>query len=189
MTSFILTETEQSCGRLHLLFFWAKIRLWHSTNWTYPVLRNVLKRCSWIYSTIWVAFFWVIYVTTGIAYVFLHVSSPIIDCLPHIILPTLGTPSPSQGAVILSCCALNLYMRRGLFGPHYIILRFRVIQSSCTSAYLPPHPTPHSWTLHSLTALMSHTKGVLVSPEVPQVSSHFITCAKILSMPINSHTT
>jgi hypothetical protein len=35
----------------------------------------------------------------------------------------------------ISCCALNLYMGRGQDARTTIILRFRLIQSSCTSAY------------------------------------------------------
>ncbi len=53
-----------------LLFY--KYIFTHSTNRAYPIFGYILERCSWSNSCIWIAFGWIINITTWLTYILFH---------------------------------------------------------------------------------------------------------------------
>ncbi len=53
---------------LHL----AELILTNRAEWANPILSNILKRCSWCYTILWVTNFWVILITANVTYILFH---------------------------------------------------------------------------------------------------------------------
>ena len=39
-----------------ILIFWFEIILTYTTNWAYPVVRDIFKSCFWLNATVWITY-------------------------------------------------------------------------------------------------------------------------------------
>ena len=63
-----------------LILHWRELILRYATQWAFPVIGQILKRCAWSYTAIGIALCRVIYMATYIANVLFHNSFFVIKC-------------------------------------------------------------------------------------------------------------
>lgn len=57
---------------IELVFYYKEVVFCYSAEWAYPIIWNIFKSCTWSDASVWVAYFWVVNVTTSFTFVFLH---------------------------------------------------------------------------------------------------------------------
>ena len=59
------------------LRFWGEIVFACAAEWAAPIVWDVCKSGAWSDAVIWIAFSWIVNITTKIAYIFLHNKNPL----------------------------------------------------------------------------------------------------------------